>query len=173
MERNEPTEPRLRWEWQELKQEYRGFLAELPGTTLFLIAERGGQLYLSGALVPDHLDDAPSSHLDLAKAYAEKLLDAWTELCALKQTGADSGLMRVLLQMMAELRRAREKWPDWPEDPVHAAQIVSDQGEELVLAAMEHVCEHGDQEAMRQEAVRTLTTAARFLTESLQVRGGE
>ena len=64
---------------------------------------------------------------------------------------------------LAEIQRAKEKWPDWPMDPVHAAGVVAEESGELLRAAMEYYYDDGPHAAMLTEAIHTAATALRFI----------
>lgn len=62
-----------------------------------------------------------------------------------------------------ELKKAEEKFPWWPTDPVHAAAIVAEEAGELVKAALQYIHEAGDPNEMFIEAAQTGAMAIRFL----------
>ena len=66
-------------------------------------------------------------------------------------------------EIRLELVRAKNKHPDWPEDVIHCAAIVSEESGELIRAAIQFKYENGTQEEMRKEAIQTATMAIRFL----------
>lgn len=72
---------------------------------------------------------------------------------------------RVLPEVLAELSRATEKFPTWPNDPLHAVAILGEEFGELTRAAMQAVYEphKGGREQVREEAVQTAAMALRFL----------
>lgn len=63
----------------------------------------------------------------------------------------------------AELRRAKEKHPSWPKDPIHRAAIVNEESGELIRSAIQYVYEGGSFSSMQTEAIQTAATAIRFL----------
>ncbi len=65
--------------------------------------------------------------------------------------------------VFAELYRAEEKHPEWPEDVIHRAAIVAEESGELVQAALQNVYESGSKEHMIEEAIQTAAMALRFL----------
>lgn len=69
----------------------------------------------------------------------------------------------ILTAIMAELERAKAKFPKWPSDPIHAAAIVGEESGELIRAAVIHVYENGSEAECWKEAVQTAATAIRFL----------
>ncbi len=62
-----------------------------------------------------------------------------------------------------ELRRAEQKFPGFPDDPVHAAGIIGEESGELMQAALDYYYGRGTLEQMRAEAVQTAAMAFRFL----------
>ena len=64
-----------------------------------------------------------------------------------------------------ELERAREKFPSWPDDIVHAAATVGEESGELIQAALQYTYEKGDLEACKKEAIQTAAMCIRFLCE--------
>lgn len=69
----------------------------------------------------------------------------------------------ILTAILAELERAKAKFPQWPSDPIHAAAIVGEESGELIRAAVIHVYENGSEDECWKEAVQTAVTAIRFL----------
>ena len=65
--------------------------------------------------------------------------------------------------ILQELTRAEVKFPEWPQDPIHAAAIVAEESGELTRAALQSTYEGGDPAAMKKEAIHTATMALRFL----------
>lgn len=43
----------------------------------------------------------------------------------------------IIEEVIAELNRARTKFPTWPDDPIHAAAVVAEESGELVQAALQ------------------------------------
>ncbi len=62
-----------------------------------------------------------------------------------------------------EVVRAKEKFPWWPTDPIHAAGIVSEEAGELVRAANQLSYEKGLYSDMLDEAVQVGAMAVRFI----------
>jgi NTP pyrophosphatase (non-canonical NTP hydrolase) len=71
--------------------------------------------------------------------------------------------MNIINLIAIELDRAEEKFPTFPEDPVHAAAVVAEESGELQRAALQYTYESGAIKAMRTEAIHTAVTAIRFL----------
>lgn len=75
-------------------------------------------------------------------------------------------VVSALEQIYLELNRAKHHHPDWPDDPIHQAAIVSEEAGELIRAGLQEVYEAGDsREHMQKEAVQTGAMALRFLVE--------
>lgn len=63
-----------------------------------------------------------------------------------------------------ELKRAEEKFPGWPRDPVHGAAIVAEEAGELQKAALDFYYDrHVGIDEMRKEAAHTAAMGLRFL----------
>ena len=74
----------------------------------------------------------------------------------------------------AEVERAMQKHPAWPNDPVHAAAIVSEEAGELTRAANRFYCrDYGTVEEMEKEAVQTGAMAYRFLLNLETYKSGQ
>ena len=65
--------------------------------------------------------------------------------------------------ILDELIKAKKKYPDWPDDMVHQAAIVSEESGELIRAVLNHVYHDGSIEDVRNEAIQTAAMAIRFL----------
>ena len=72
-------------------------------------------------------------------------------------------LAPILADVLAEVARAESIHPEWPDDVIHAAAVVSEETGELVQAALQFVFEGGDVDAIRTEALHTAATAIRLL----------
>jgi len=71
-----------------------------------------------------------------------------------------------IAEVEKEILRAVEKFPTWPDDPIHAAALVAEESGELQKATLEHVYEPHKSELsdVRREAIHTAATAIRFLS---------
>jgi len=65
--------------------------------------------------------------------------------------------------VLDELNRATEKWPGWPQCPLHAAAVVATEAGELQQAAMKHTYCWGRDDHMLAEAIQVAATAIRFI----------
>jgi hypothetical protein len=76
---------------------------------------------------------------------------------------------RILQQIDAEYESAKERYPWWPADPIHAIHIMYEERGELTQAALDHVYpkanHHGKDtiDRMKKEAIQTAAMAIRFL----------
>lgn len=68
-------------------------------------------------------------------------------------------------EISAELRRAIDKFPTWPDDPFHALAILGEEFGELTKAVVEFTYEpHKASVAdVRKEAIQTAAMAIRWL----------
>jgi NTP pyrophosphatase (non-canonical NTP hydrolase) len=62
-----------------------------------------------------------------------------------------------------EMDCAKAKFPDWPEDLIHAAAIVGEEAGELLQATLQNHYEGGSLAKVQKEAIHTATMAIRFL----------
>ncbi len=72
---------------------------------------------------------------------------------------------QIIKDILEELKKAKVKFPSWPDDPVHAAMVVAEESGELVKDVNELVYEpeKTNKENVRKEALQTAVTAIRFL----------
>lgn len=74
--------------------------------------------------------------------------------------------MSLIDEVLEEVRRAQEKYPQWPSDPVHAAAIVAEESGELQRAVLMKIYKDGKlttSEDVREEAIQTAAMCLRFL----------
>ena len=70
----------------------------------------------------------------------------------------------IICEVMAELTRAKRKFPGWPaDDLVECAAIVGEEAGELIRAALHHKNEGGTVEDCDKEAIQTIAMCVRFL----------
>lgn len=71
----------------------------------------------------------------------------------------------ILLEVLAEVDRARGLFPLWPTDPLHALAILGEEFGELTQAVMQATYESGKSgpDQVRAEAIQTAAMALRFL----------
>jgi NTP pyrophosphatase (non-canonical NTP hydrolase) len=73
--------------------------------------------------------------------------------------------MNVTDQVLAEVRRATEKFPTWPTDPLHALAVLGEEFGELTKAMLQHTYEPHKgvtQQDIRDEAIQTAAMAMRL-----------
>lgn len=69
----------------------------------------------------------------------------------------------IIGDIVAELRRAEEKYQEWPADLIHQVAIMQEESGEAIRAALNHVY-HGDPLAdVRGELVQTAAMCLRCL----------
>lgn len=71
----------------------------------------------------------------------------------------------LVTKVFAELRRAEEKFPGFPSDPLHALAIVQEEMGETTKAVLQHIYEpsksNGDD--VEKEAIQMAAMALRFV----------
>lgn len=78
---------------------------------------------------------------------------------------ASRGVPEAVRAVMDELQRARAKFPQWPDDPIHAAAVVQEEAGELVQAALQDAYEP-DKATLNdahEEARQTAAMAIRWM----------
>ncbi|ELR69193.1 hypothetical protein C900_05389 [Fulvivirga imtechensis AK7] len=73
---------------------------------------------------------------------------------------------RALISILVEMKDATVKHPNWPDDVVHRAAIVTEKAGELIRAALNHHYEGGELAEMNKESIQTGATALRFIVNS-------
>jgi hypothetical protein len=64
---------------------------------------------------------------------------------------------------VGEVYNAIEKWPDYPDDIIHAAAVVCDECGEFLHEVMKLSYRDGNIDAVRKEAIQVAATAIRFI----------
>lgn len=74
-------------------------------------------------------------------------------------------MKRIYQDIIDEMVRAVEKFPNWPSDPLHAVAIVQEECGELVKATLQTVYEpmKSTPKDIRAEAIQTAAMCLRFL----------
>ncbi len=62
-----------------------------------------------------------------------------------------------------ELKKAKAKWPNWVNDPVHASAIISEESGELTKACLDYCYDNGLINDMVKESVQIGAMVFRFL----------
>ena len=72
--------------------------------------------------------------------------------------------MSVTIQVLEELRRAMDKFPTWPTDPLHALAVVGEEFGELTKDVLQYTYEphKTNLDRVRAEAIQTAAMALRF-----------
>lgn len=65
--------------------------------------------------------------------------------------------------ILNELKRAEAKFPDWPDDIIHAAAIVAEEAGELTRASLNVVYSGENPNELQLEAIQVGAMAIRFL----------
>lgn len=67
--------------------------------------------------------------------------------------------------ILDEVRRATEKFPTWPTDPLHALAVLGEEFGELTKAALQHTYEpeKAGKNDVYVEAIQTAAMAIRFV----------
>lgn len=68
-----------------------------------------------------------------------------------------------LAEIIHELTQAKNKHPNFPDDPIHAAAILGEESGELTQAALNFVYSGGSIECLKEEAAQCGAMAIRFL----------
>ena len=78
----------------------------------------------------------------------------------------------IIKSIEAEVARATRKFPTWPTDPIHAANVVMEEAGELAKAVLEHTYEphKSSLDDVRAEATETAAMAVRFLMSLAQYK---
>lgn len=78
-------------------------------------------------------------------------------------------MKKILHEIIEEYFSAKDKFPAWPADKIHAAAVVAEECGELVKAAVDHEypeCRKDGRDTvdqMRREAIQTAAMCIRFL----------
>lgn len=62
-----------------------------------------------------------------------------------------------------ELKNAIAKYPEWPDDLIHAASVVNEEAGELIRACLNHHYHGANGENVKTEAIQTAAMAIRFI----------
>ncbi len=72
-------------------------------------------------------------------------------------------IMEIIRKLFLEYDRACEIHPEWQDDMIHQAAIVSEEAGELVKAVNNHIWHKGGLHMVEEEAIHTGAMAIRFL----------
>jgi len=70
---------------------------------------------------------------------------------------------KILESFAAELYSAEAKHPEWPDDIVHQAAILSEESGECVQACLQFYYDQGNIERVKHEAIQTAAMCLRML----------
>ena len=70
---------------------------------------------------------------------------------------------QIIKDVFAELKRAEEKFPGFPKDPIHAACVLAEENGELQKAVLQWTYEKCSVMDVRAEAIQVAAMALRFL----------
>lgn len=65
--------------------------------------------------------------------------------------------------ILGELDRAKSKWPDWVNDPIHAAGVLVEEAGETMQAALDLTYSDGIVEDVAEEAAQAGAMAIRLI----------
>ena len=65
--------------------------------------------------------------------------------------------------ILHELKLARRKFPEWPNDLIHASAIINEEAGELTKACLNYMYENGNFNNIKKEATQTAAMVIRFL----------
>jgi hypothetical protein len=78
--------------------------------------------------------------------------------------------LRIHLEISEELEKAVAKWPNWPNDPLHAIAVIGEEFGEMTKESLDLVYAGFDQEEtkqakqrLRKEAIQTAAMLYRFI----------
>lgn len=76
----------------------------------------------------------------------------------------DREFASVSMMVNEELSRAEEKFPEWPDDIIHAAAIVAEESGEIIQAALQAHYDKGRVDKVKKEAIHTAAMCYRLIT---------
>ena len=72
-------------------------------------------------------------------------------------------VVKIIDEILDELKRATQKFPAWPTDPLHAKAILDEEVGELEKAILQTIYQKADKNDVKEEAIQAATMAIRFL----------
>jgi hypothetical protein len=70
---------------------------------------------------------------------------------------------KIVREILAELSRAKSRFPEWPTDPIHAAAIIQEETGELIQATLQFSYDHKSGACLANEAIQVGAMVVRFL----------
>lgn len=73
--------------------------------------------------------------------------------------------MKYMKDVLLEVKRATEKFPTWPTDPLHALAVLGEEFGELTKAILQHTYEphKSTMDDVHEEAIQTAAMALRLV----------
>lgn len=68
-----------------------------------------------------------------------------------------------MTEIREELKRAKEKYPEWPDDIVHQVAIMAEESGESVRASLNHYYHGEDINKLRYELIQTAAMCLRCI----------
>ena len=70
---------------------------------------------------------------------------------------------KIWLDVKSELIKAKNKYPDWPDDIIHQVSIMNEEAGESIRAALNHVYHNEPIEELEGELIQTAAMCIRCL----------
>ena len=70
---------------------------------------------------------------------------------------------KIIEQILTELKKAEDKYPEWPKDIIHQAAIVNEESGELIRACLNIHYHNENIFEAEIEAIQTAAMAIRFI----------
>lgn len=72
-------------------------------------------------------------------------------------------MQKIINEVLNELKKAKEKYPEWPDDKIHQVAIMAEESGEAVRAALNHVYHNEHISEYRTELLQTAAMCIRCL----------
>lgn len=66
-------------------------------------------------------------------------------------------------EIKQELKRAKQIYPEWPDDLIHQVSIMNEESGEAIRAALNHVYHGDDIEEVKKELIQTAAMCIRCI----------
>lgn len=70
---------------------------------------------------------------------------------------------KIITEILTELKKAKEKYPEWPTDKIHQVAIMAEEAGESVRAALNHIYHNESISEYRTELLQTAAMCIRCL----------